>query len=65
MITAVHFRSTDKRYYDSPIYIDINDIEKSLSENRYISLEDTQELKYTVPDGEVEQLIFTHYKSTK
>lgn len=65
MITAVHFRSKDKRYYDAPIYIDINGIEKALSENPYISLEDTQELKYTVPDGEIEQLIFTHYKSTK
>ena len=65
MITAVHFRDKDKRYYDSPIYIDIDDIEKSLSENAFISLEDTQELKYTVPDGEIEKLIFTHYTNTK
>jgi len=61
LLTEVHFRSKEPRYYDAPIYIDIPGIEKSLSESPFISLEDTKEMTYKVPKGEVEQLIFTKY----
>lgn len=63
LLTEVYFRSEEKRYYDAPVYIDVPAIEKALSESPFISLEDTKEMTYKVPEGEVEKLIFTKYTS--
>ncbi len=62
MYTKVYFRSKEKRFYDAPVYIDVPAIEKALSESPFISLEDTKEMTYSVPEGEVEKLVFTRYK---
>ena len=61
LLTEVYFRSEEKRYYDAPIYIDVDGIQESLSESPFILLEDTKEMTYKVPNGEVEKLIFTKY----
>ena len=61
LLTEVHFRSEEPRYYDAPIYIDVDGIQESLSESPFILLEDTKEMTYKVPKGEVEKLIFTKY----
>jgi len=64
MITKVYFNNTE-RYYDAPKYIDIDSIEESLSNNHFIALENTKKYKYTLnDDGEIKELLFTHYTNT-
>ena len=63
MITEVVFRDKEKRYYDCPIYVDLEGIVEGLSTNSFISFEDTKLLKYNVPEGEIERLEIRHYQS--